>query len=480
MTWTSPKPACFLIVLWSVLVHLPGLKSPLRDYHAYRQCQTASMARNYVRHGMHFFSPEIDTDGTPVRAGTEFPIYSYLLAILFKLFGLKEVFGRLLSMIFAAWGAIFLYLFVRPRLGSWIALWSALVMCAIPIHIYFTRTVQPEPMALWGYLGFLYFADLWMNREKERAYWVSAVLLGALAPLLKLPFLYLVFPMWLYLGYENGGTKKLMQKLWLAMMALILALVALWYHFAKTASVVLLPLSVQEHITNLLPALTWHLWVTQFVSHVPELVTTYAGLLLGLLGLYYFRRAKALPLLLFWMLASVLYVPLLGEYGVIHRYTLLPLAPMAAVYIACGISALWEYAKARPSYRILAGVLVLSIPLHAGLRIRHWYHLDYEYVLRAQKTLSASSKPSDLVLVASRETPELLYYLDHYGYPLDPARKREGLLQDISNKGGRYLLVPKEDNFKRLSEWKTVLTRKARLLQDDPDYLLYQLSPRHG
>ena len=76
-----PKKPLWIILAWSLLVHLPGLTSPLLDYQAHRQCQTASMARNYVRHGMHFFTPELDSYGAPQRAGTEFPIYSYLLAM---------------------------------------------------------------------------------------------------------------------------------------------------------------------------------------------------------------------------------------------------------------------------------------------------------------------------------------------------------------------------------------------------------------
>src|SRR5438477_5565921 len=94
----------WLIISFSLTIHLPGINSPLLDYHAYRQCQTASMARNYVRHGMHFLNPELDTEGFPARAGTEFPIYGYLLAILFKVFGTHEILGRLLSCLFAAWG----------------------------------------------------------------------------------------------------------------------------------------------------------------------------------------------------------------------------------------------------------------------------------------------------------------------------------------------------------------------------------------
>jgi len=242
--------------------------------------------QEYFRDGMHFLKPELDTQGPPVRAGTEFPIYSYLLATLYKFFGIQEIFGRLLSMAFAAWGAVYLYLFVKRRLGVRIALWSALVMCSIPVHIYFTRTVQPEPMALWGLLGFLYYGDRYLNVDGKRMSWLMAVLLGALPPLLKLPFLYILFPLWVYLGYERNGFDSLCHVTWVTLMALILAFTGLWYHYAKTAPVTILPLTFQEHLANLAPSLTWHLWQAQFVSRVPELVTTYSGLLLGAIGFY--------------------------------------------------------------------------------------------------------------------------------------------------------------------------------------------------
>src|SRR5258708_39928098 len=97
MSWTNTKTGICLIILWSLAVHLPGLFSPLGDYHAYRQCQTASMSRNFARHGMYFLNPEVDTEGKPVRAGTEFPIYTYMLAFLFKPVGVHAFLGRVLS-----------------------------------------------------------------------------------------------------------------------------------------------------------------------------------------------------------------------------------------------------------------------------------------------------------------------------------------------------------------------------------------------
>src|SRR6188472_286423 len=119
------SPPYWILIGFSLCVHLPGITSPLLDYQAYRQCQTASMSRNYVQHGMHFLSPELDTEGQPARAGTEFPIYSFLLALLFKGFGVHVLLGRLLSAIFGAWGVLYLYWIVRARLGEDRAFWSA-------------------------------------------------------------------------------------------------------------------------------------------------------------------------------------------------------------------------------------------------------------------------------------------------------------------------------------------------------------------
>jgi len=111
------------------------------------------MARNYARHGMHFLSPELETAGRPRRAGTEFPIYSYLVALLFSCLE-RGRFWKTVERPVRSMGSGVLVSVCRERLGETRGLISGLVLCVIPIHIYFTRTVQPEPMALWGFLGF--------------------------------------------------------------------------------------------------------------------------------------------------------------------------------------------------------------------------------------------------------------------------------------------------------------------------------------
>ncbi len=462
------------LISFSALVHFPGIGSPLLDYQAYRQCQTASMARNYARHGMHFFTPELDTEGRPARAGTEFPVYSYVLALLFKVFGTREALGRLLSSLFAAWGAIFLYLFVRPRLGEARALASGLVMCALPIHIYFTRSVQPEPMALWGLLGFLYYMDRHLNRKGDWKDWTLAVLLGALAPLLKLPFLYVLFPLWAYLGWERYGWKAFQRPAFLGSLAVLLGLTGAWYHYAKSALVSVLPLSAEEHWKNLRPIFTLKLWENHFISRLPELCFTYPGLLFGIGGAYLLYREGQLRLWAVWFGATALYIVLLGEYGQIHRYTELLFAPVNAVFIAAGIVGMW-YQIQKPVWKILWGILVLGIPVHAGLRIAHWYRWEYPWVFEARQVIAKLSGPEELVITNAREHPVLLYYIDRYGFSPDLGEVGFDALAGYQAKGAHLFLTPTDESWARHPEWKTYFAKHARLLHEDPRFRVYRL-----
>jgi 4-amino-4-deoxy-L-arabinose transferase-like glycosyltransferase len=470
------KKPLWTIVGFSLLVHLPGITSPLLDYQAYRQCQTASMARNYVRHGMRFLNPELDTEGAPKRAGTEFPIYSFLLALLYKLGGVHEAFGRVLSALFGAGGTIFLFLFVRRRLGELPAFWSALTMCALPIHVFFTRTVQPEPMALWGLLGFIYYFDRILNDKTNLIpHVVLAVFLGALAPLLKLNYLYILVPMGAYLAWEKGGFAAWKNPANLGLLAAILGLTHAWYHYAKTAPMTVLPLTAAEHWNNLKPILTWKLWENHFISRIPELCLTYTGLLLAIVGARWLWSTGKLRLWAVWFGVTSVYIMLLGNYGRIHRYTELPFAPICAVFIGYGIVSMWQVLQ--PSRRvILMAAIVIGIPIHTAFRIAHWYRLEYPWVVQAKTDVAHFSTPEDLWITHTPEIPVLLYHMDRYGYSRDLRHDGLPVIAELKKSGARFFLTPKDVSWTEHPEFAAYFDLHALLLKDAPDYRIYRLN----
>jgi len=433
------------------------------------------MSRNYALHGMHFMQPELDYYGTPVRAGTEFPIYSYLIALLYKLFGLHDALGRVLSVILTAWSAFFLYRLVENRCASSrAALLSGLVMCSIPVHVYFTRTVQPESMALWGLIGFVYYLDRVLYRAGPMRDWLWVCLLGATGPLLKLPYLYLVAGLWAVFLFENPRLWRT-RMLWVTPV-FILGVTAAWYHYAKSAPAQVLPMGVEEHLKNLAPLLNFNLWKTQFISRFPELCSTYSGLLLGFIGAWTIGHATRQRRFWFgWWGITFLYILLCGQYGVIHQYTAIPWAPINAVFIAAGALTLWNAGQSPKIVRTLALILLIGIPVHAGFRIQHWYHIERTYLFRAEPVLAQISRPNDLVVTLTRESPVMLYYLNRYGYfgelpYLTPQGMDELLSRDV-----RFVVVPVDEHWTSRPEWATYFRRKARLAHADPEFLIYEL-----
>ncbi len=461
------RALALILIAWSLLVHVPGLLSPLLDHHAHRQCQTASMSRNFYRHGMNLFHPELDTLGPPTRAGTEFPIYSYIVALLYKLFGIHEVLGRLFSVFLTAWSALFLFRFVSRRLGETTAFWSSLVMCSIPVHIYFTRTFQPEPMALWGVLGFLDYTDRWL-RTGQRRDWLLALFLGATGPLLKLPYLYLIIGLAWALGVHRQ--KGPMRALGGFLLLSILAFTVAWYAWAKSAPMQVLPMGLAYHVENLAPVFTFKFWLRQFVSRFPEIGATYAGVVLGVLGWQAIRN----PFFKKWWAATFLYTLLCGQYGFIHQYTAIPWAPANAVLIAVGLVALWKKGQNAVALRLLAVLLVLAIPSHAALRIRHWYTVERTYLFRAREVVAQISQPQDLFFTNTDEHPVLLYYIDRYGYVgRMNSMTREQQVDALSKV--RFALTPVDDLWKENSDWAAFLNRQGKLIHADTDYLIYEI-----
>src|SRR5262245_15403415 len=80
------------------LIHLTG---PITDAHAFRQLDTLAMARNIHERGFIPFDPRVDWGGRDGYLEAECPLVPALIALLYRLFGVHEVIGRLVVIGFA-------------------------------------------------------------------------------------------------------------------------------------------------------------------------------------------------------------------------------------------------------------------------------------------------------------------------------------------------------------------------------------------
>ena len=226
-------------------------------------------------------------------------------------------------------------------------------------------------------------------------------------------------------------------------------------------------------------------WTTHFLSRFPELLTTYPGLVFFFAGGWACwkakdgRRGPETRFLGVWLAATAAYIVLCGKYGRVHQYASLPFAPVNAVFIGAGIALLKErWGKSRALTALLWS-LVLAMPVHASLRIRHWYRSDDLWVFRAASRVAEVSGPDDLFYVNSQDQPIALYHIRRRGFVgrLTPSLDR---LEWARGNGARFLLAPThvpEDNW---AEVGPVLDRKFRVLVRDPDFTLYELGREKG
>lgn len=112
---------------------------------SWRECDIASVARNYYREDMNLFYPRIDWRGDgPGYTEMEFPLYPWAIAILYKIFGFHEVIGRLLAYVFSLLAMGLFFQLARYLLPDLAAIAASLFFVLSPLAIRISNSLQPE------------------------------------------------------------------------------------------------------------------------------------------------------------------------------------------------------------------------------------------------------------------------------------------------------------------------------------------------
>ena len=222
-----------LIIFAGFLARLVNITQPILEVAGWRQCYTASIARNYYYNGMNIFYPQVSYAGDTAGyiGGTEFNLYPFTVALLYKLFGVHECLGRLVSIIAFCGSAFFLYKLTKRYAGTTSGLITLLFYTFNPYIFFYSRAFQPEAAMLFFSVAMLYFFSEWIDKE---GWWQFTLmtLCATLAFLSKLPTICLGLPL-LYLCLKKYKLNFIVQwKLWLfAILSLLFT--ALWYRHSN-------------------------------------------------------------------------------------------------------------------------------------------------------------------------------------------------------------------------------------------------------
>ena len=183
--------AFLCILALGAALRLYHVTAPFLDAHAWRQLDTAAMARNFYEGPFFPLDPRVDWGGRNGYLEAEFPLVPAVIAVLYQLFGLHEILGRLL-VIGSALGLIWCVYRLAIALDGRVAVAraAAFLMAISPAAVFFGRIVIPDtPMIFLSALALLGFVEF--ARTDSRKWLVTGAAALTLACLLKLPAVFL-------------------------------------------------------------------------------------------------------------------------------------------------------------------------------------------------------------------------------------------------------------------------------------------------
>ncbi|MEC7842529.1 MAG: glycosyltransferase family 39 protein [Candidatus Latescibacterota bacterium] len=535
--------------LWLTLalglsVRLIGLDEPLIDHQAWRQTDTAAIARNYYEEGFDLFHPRVDWRGaTAGYVETNFPLYPFLVACVYAILGgAPEWVGRLLSALLSTLTAVPLYhlarrIYVEP---VWIPRLAALLYLAMPLNVFFGRAFMPEALMLFLSAAALLSFLRWLQQPGPGAF-ILAVLTAGLCFLVKIPTLYLGFPL-VALAWSRWRWQFLRQPVLWVFAALVLAPSVWWYgHAAGLFEQTGLTFGIWNRYGydkwshELLLSTDFYLVIGKRLVHR---VFTPAGAALVVWGLVVGwparnrrqahdpghldspmdrrelnqRSIEWMPWV--WLGGVVLYVLVVPEGNHRLHYYQVPFVPVGALFAALPLArliggspgAVSRNTPASRSRRLAGGPLIASLALLAVAAYSAWsassyYSSDsdvsryYRICWEAGRLLDQKLPGRALLVVAEHDentdapyrsqSPTLLYYCHRKGWQITLDELESDRLDSLAHLGASFFVGAAGFAMRDSSFWQDLLARGVtfpsaypKLWTDDAGFRLAAASHR--
>jgi hypothetical protein len=428
----------------SFLAHLPFINIPPSSVHAWRQCNTLAVARNFAEEEMDIFHPRIDRrfDGDGIT-GMQFPSYEFGLAILYKIFGVHEPIHRVWSFIiyiFIIWGCWeLLYILTKNKLLAFVAAWIA---AWAPELFYWGWCALPDPLALgaaiWALACYYHF-----RQSHKQLYLLCFTLLLTLAGLTKIQYLLfgaLAGMSELQLLISSKNYKRFISFITAAMVCG--ATVVAWYiyaneliHQSNLRDFVIQPVSPPPFAEGI--SILWR----NYISDLPESLINYGSFALVLLGIFSIFKKKENKYKYFpWLLALL---PLLVFHIIeltkakVHLYYLIPYFLFLLVLAVKGFAFIYK------KNATLAKVILIAMPILCTLRIlpARWIHSEKSISAafgsnEERARLERITPPHELCIVGPDISGCILFYMLHKkGFGFDETKE----LENKSNRGKTVL-----------------------------------------
>lgn len=479
LAWAKKHAWLLLILLLALMLRLPSISTPPLDWHAFRQADTASVTREYVKHGINLLQPEYH-DLANIQSGldnlagyrmVEFPLLNAVTAGLVKYLDLPLITTSRAVSVAASLGTIVgLYLLVRELSGEKIALNSAILYAVLPFSVYYSRVILPEPAMLffstWSFLAFF----KWLQ-YKSIGWYLGWSMTLSIALLLK-PTIAFLLPVYAGLVLFFEWPLK-WQPSWLLKKGLTYTVQTLPGMAVAGASLIgwrswiqQFPSGIPDSIQlfnsdgiRLRPA--WFRWL--FWERLTKLITGFVGT--GFLALNVFKIDKDLLVYGSWGAGILAYLIVVATGNVRHDYYQVMAVPLICIGIARGAQRLFEVLRHKLPPVIAALVIGLLLMAMIGLSnryVRGYYAVNHPEYIEAGRYVDQIVPVDALVIAPAFGDTQFLFQTNRRGWPIGFE------IEDKISKGAQYYVSTSyDDEARMLEENYTVLEKNDTFILID-------------
>jgi Dolichyl-phosphate-mannose-protein mannosyltransferase len=459
------------VILLGLALRLHGIHNPMLDHPGWRQGDTAAIARNFARLQFDIMYPQTMYDGAPPNyVELELQIVPFIVATLYKLFGIHEIFGRLVSVAFSLGTILTIAYFGRWLFNSALAgLFAAFVYAVLPGSVYYGRTFMPDAAMVFFLAASLYAASRYLVDEEHlrvtRATWPTVLL--TLAYLAK-PVAVLALAPLVGVMLERFRARRPMQPVSIPTLLLV-PLLVLWLYDRRIGSYAEWHWASGITQLHVLPALRASFAGTAAFSAKLGGLGNAIGMLrstmLGTLGFWLsiagfialpWIAARSKALLWWWLGGALIYAFVVVTVERVDYY-LAPLLPLCALTIGGAFQAFLaavRRANVAPvgRYALVAVVPLLALAMLPPSRAPVDAYYRYNKQVYRGATQLNQILPKDALIVIGHYGPNVQYYIDRFGWEEDPALWTPFDEESAIRKGSRYFISIEDRRLHRNSD----------------------------
>ena len=488
------KPYQYILLIIAIvggfLVRNYDINSPIADWHSFRQADTASVTRIYSQNGLDFLHPKYH-DLSDVQSGqenpqgyrmVEAPIYNTVSLYFHQLTHQNiEVSSRLVSIFFSLGSALLIFFIAFRLTGLFLpAFFSFLVFLFLPFNIYYSRTILPEPTAV-----FFMILTLFLFQRQQS---IFASISLTLALLLKPYTGIILFPslVVIILTHQNFyfKPKEFIKLVFFSLISLIPFI--LWRRWIlqfpagipksdwlfNDGITTTFPLWWHGHnltFLNKLVAFRPHWWYWLFQERLTSLILGTFGIIPFFLG-FIFKKGRTQLFTLSFFVGILAYFVIVAQGNIQHDYYQVLIIPFISMILGFGYYYLYRFTF---DSKILTSIIVISLfsvsIFLSWDQIKGYYQINHPQIIDAGLKAASILPKNSLIIAPYQGDTSFLYQTGFSGWPTE--------IYDIPNKVKEHPYNPLYLVSVNYDQYTNSLIPKYPTVIRNNDFIILKLSP---